>query len=102
MPQTKSIAMRTLLRSQRSAILIVFCFMIFVATPLSATGWHTSGVQIDNPSGAPFVVTGVNWYGFETTNYVVHGMYTKDYTFILNEVKQFGFNTIRLPSRFNL
>jgi hypothetical protein len=24
-------------------------------------------------------------------------MYTKDYTFILNEVKQFGFNTIRLP-----
>ena len=24
-------------------------------------------------------------------------MYTKDYTFILNEVKQFGYNTVRLP-----
>jgi len=67
------------------------------ATTLSATGWQTSGVQIDNPSGAPFIITGVNWYGFETTAYVAHGMYTKDYTFILNEVKQFGYNTVRLP-----
>ncbi|PYV50627.1 MAG: endoglucanase, partial [Acidobacteria bacterium] len=57
-----------------------------------ATGWHTSGVQIDNPSGARFVITGINWYGFETTSSVAHGLYHEDYTFVLNEVKQYGFN----------
>ncbi len=96
MPQTQSIAMKSLSRSKLSAFLVP-CLLIFAATTLSATGWHTSGVQIDNPSGAPFIITGVNWYGFQTTAYVAHGMYTKDYTFILNEVKQFGYNTVRLP-----
>lgn len=47
--------------------------------PLFATGWQTSGVQILNPSGSQFVITGVNWYGFETTSHVAHGLYTKDY-----------------------
>src|SRR5258708_22387395 len=95
MPHTHSLDMNSLLRSPLSVFLVLLCLVF--GTPLSATGWHTSGVQIDNPSGAPFIITGVNWYGFETTSYLAHGMYTKDYTFILNEVKQFGINTIRLP-----
>ena len=76
MPQTRSIAMKSLSRSQLSAFLVP-CLLIFATTPLSATGWHTSGVQIDSPSGAPFVITRANWYGFETTSYVAHGMYIK-------------------------
>src|SRR5260370_39287709 len=95
MPHTHSLDMNSLLRSPLSVCLVLICLVF--GTPLSATGWHTSGVQIDNPSGAPFIITGLNWYGFETTSYVAHGMYTKDYTFILNEVKQYGFYTIRLP-----
>jgi endoglucanase len=65
--------------------------------PLYATGWHTSGTQIVNPSGAPFVVSGVNWYGAETTAYAPGGLWAQDYTFILNEIKQNGFNAIRVP-----
>ncbi len=64
MPQTQSIAMKSLSRSKLSAFLVP-CLLILAATTLSATGWQTSGVQIDNPSGAPFIITGVNWYGFE-------------------------------------
>ena len=74
------------------------CFLFAMSSlPLNATGWHTSGTQIVNPSGAPFVVSGVNWYGAETTASVPSGLWAEDYTFILNEIKQNGFNAIRVP-----
>ncbi len=60
-------------------------------------GWTTNGSNILNPSGAQFIITGINWYGFETTGYVAHGLYAKDYTYIVNEIKQYGYNTIRIP-----
>lgn len=77
--------------------LVILCFLSLFAAPLSATGWHTIGTQIYNPSGGPFVISGVNWYGAETTAYTPGGLWTKDYIVILNEIKQYGFNTIRLP-----
>jgi aryl-phospho-beta-D-glucosidase BglC (GH1 family) len=73
------------------------------ATPVTPTppgvpgGWRTSGTQIFNPSNQPFLISGVNWYGFETRDKVAHGMWTKDYKYILNQVKQYGFNTVRIP-----
>ncbi len=60
-------------------------------------GWRTSGTQILNPSNQPFLISGVNWYGFETRDNVAHGLWTKDYKYILDEVKQYGFNTVRIP-----
>src|SRR5690348_5527066 len=58
MSQTVSIAPQSLRCSRLNPLLVLFCLLIFVAVPLSATGWHTSGAQIDNPSGAPFVISG--------------------------------------------
>ena len=75
----------------------VFCLLLLATSPLNATGWHTSGTQIINPSGAPFVMSGVNWYGAETTSYSPGGLYAQDYTVILNQIKSNGFNTIRIP-----
>src|SRR5512133_902548 len=64
------------------------------STPLPGVpgGWRTSGTQILNPSNQPFLISGVNWYGFETRDNVAHGLWTKDYKYILDEVKQYGFN----------
>ena len=43
----------------------------------AATGtWTTSGNQILTPAGGQFIITGINWYGFETTSEVAHGLYT--------------------------
>ncbi|HSJ86783.1 MAG TPA: cellulase family glycosylhydrolase [Anaerolineales bacterium] len=67
------------------------------AVPGVAGGWRTSGTQILNPSNQSFQISGVNWYGFETRDKVAHGMWTKDYKFILDEVKLYGFNTVRIP-----
>ena len=29
-----------------------------------------------------FVINGINWYGFETTTYVAHGLWSRDIPFI--------------------
>jgi endoglucanase len=59
--------------------------------------WHTSGNQILDSSGHTVRIAGVNWYGFETTDEVAHGLWAKDYKYILNAIKTNGYNVVRLP-----
>lgn len=59
--------------------------------------WSARGNQIIDPSGQPFRLSGVNWYGFETTNFVVHGLWAQDYKYILRAIKTDGYNVVRLP-----
>ncbi len=59
--------------------------------------WHTSGNQIIDSSGHAVRIAGINWYGFETTDQVVHGLWAQDYHTILKAIKNNGYNTIRLP-----
>ena len=42
-------------------------------------------------------MTGVNWYGFETTDHLAHGLWAQDYQSILNTIKSLGYNVIRIP-----
>jgi endoglucanase len=42
-------------------------------------------------------IAGVNWFGFETANYVPHGLWSRDYKDMMNQMKSLGYNTIRLP-----
>ncbi len=60
-------------------------------------GWHTSGTKILNPAGGEFTISGINWYGFETRDNMIHGLWAKDYKYIVDQVKQYGYNTIRIP-----
>ncbi len=63
----------------------------------AANYWHTKGSNIVNASGQTIRMHGVNWYGFETTNLVVGGLYAQDYKTILKAVQSNGYNVIRLP-----
>jgi hypothetical protein len=58
--------------------------------------WHTSGNQILDANN-PVRIAGINWYGFETTDSVPHGLYSVDYKSILDHIKALGYNTIRFP-----
>lgn len=60
-------------------------------------GWSTSGPRILTPTGNEYVIAGANWFGAETRNYAPHGMWSRDYKFLLDQFKSLGFNTIRLP-----
>lgn len=51
---------------------------------------------VDSPPTLPRM-TGVNWFGFETGLYVPHGLWARDYRSMLQQIKDLGFNTIRIP-----
>ncbi|HEY4028038.1 MAG TPA: cellulase family glycosylhydrolase [Candidatus Dormibacteraeota bacterium] len=68
--------------------------------PAQAAGagyWHTSGNLILDSNNQPVRMAGVNWFGFETANFTVHGLWTRDYRDMLNQMKSLGYNTIRMP-----
>jgi aryl-phospho-beta-D-glucosidase BglC (GH1 family) len=59
--------------------------------------FHTSGNQIVDVNGNPVRIAGVNWFGFETSSYVAHGLWARNYKDMMDQMKQLGFNTIRMP-----
>ncbi|MDQ1037005.1 endoglucanase [Streptomyces sp. V3I8] len=59
--------------------------------------WHTSGRQILDAAGQPVRIAGINWFGFETSNNAVHGLWARDYKSMIDQMKSLGYNTIRLP-----
>ncbi|MEU1164209.1 cellulase family glycosylhydrolase, partial [Streptomyces sp. NPDC005921] len=67
------------------------------ATAPGAGYWHTSGRQILDAAGQPVRIAGINWFGFETANYVVHGLWSRDYRSMIDQMRSLGYNTIRLP-----
>ncbi|XHM95761.1 cellulase family glycosylhydrolase [Peterkaempfera sp. SMS 1(5)a] len=83
--------------------------MALLTAPLMATGsahaattpgsgyWHTSGRQILDAGNQPVRIAGINWFGFETSNDVVHGLWSRDYKSMIDQMKSLGYNTIRLP-----
>src|SRR4051794_10597853 len=82
------------------ALLAAFAGGVSLAPKAHAAGggyWHTSGRQILDSSGNPVRIAGINWFGFETANHVVHGLWSRDYKDLLNQVKSLGYNTLRLP-----
>lgn len=42
-----------------------------------ASGWTTNRNEIKDPSGQSVILKSVAWFGFETANYVVHGIWTR-------------------------
>lgn len=59
--------------------------------------WHTSGNEILDANGNEVRIAGINWYGFETTDFIIHGLWAQDYHTILNTIKSLGYNVIRMP-----
>nr|BBH87659.1 hypothetical protein KTC_24100 [Thermosporothrix sp. COM3] len=59
--------------------------------------WHTDGSRILDANNQPVRIAGINWFGFETANYTVHGLWTRNYRDMLDQIKSLGYNTIRLP-----
>lgn len=59
--------------------------------------FHTSGNQILDANNQPVRIAGVNWFGFETSTFAPHGLWARGYKDMMDQMKQQGFNTIRLP-----
>ena len=80
------------------SLLAVALSLITAAAHAQGAGyWHTSGNQILDSNGQVIRLTGVNWYGFETPDFLAHGLWAQDYKTILNTIKSNGYNVIRIP-----
>jgi endoglucanase len=84
---------------QSGTLISVFILMTFAASALGqGTGyWHTSGNRILDSNQSQVRIAGVNWYGFETTDFLAHGLWAQDYKTVLNTVKSLGYNVVRIP-----
>jgi len=65
----------------------------------TGTGYlHTNGNQIVDSTGATVRLTGVNWFGMETSNNTFHGLWASvTWRSMIDHMAQLGFNTIRVP-----
>ncbi len=57
----------------------------------------TSHSELVDSSGCRVILTGVNWFGFETSTFSPHGLWARNWQSMLKQMAQLGFNTIRLP-----
>lgn len=59
--------------------------------------WHTRGSTIVDEHDQPVRIAGVNWFGMETSDNAVDGLWARGYRSMMEQMKSLGFNTIRLP-----
>ncbi len=97
-PQNRAILSTPVPLHHILAALLLLLPAITQAAFAQGTGyWHTSGAQILDANNKTVRIAAVNWYGFETTDQLAHGLWAQDYHTILATIQAEGFNTIRIP-----
>lgn len=59
--------------------------------------FSTSGNAIVDAAGNPVSFAGVSWFGFETDIAVAHGLWTRNWQDMVDQIADLGFNLVRLP-----
>ncbi|WP_109302424.1 cellulase family glycosylhydrolase [Aquimarina sp. AU474] len=89
----------------KSKIIYIKRILILILVMLSFTNLSAqqqnflsvSGNKLFDTTGKEVRLTGVNWFGFETSLYSPHGLWARDMKSVLQQIKDLGFNTIRVP-----
>ncbi|MEV6793394.1 cellulase family glycosylhydrolase [Streptomyces sp. NPDC051320] len=99
--------LRSFRRAARTAVVLAAALLLPLAGVQAAQAagaavpgdgyWHTSGRQILDSHDAPVRIAGINWFGFETADHVAHGLWSRDYKSMIDQMKSLHYNTIRLP-----
>ncbi len=66
------------------------------AVSRTLTGYMTSGGKLYDGSSSVQII-GLNWFGFDTPDHVVHGLWTRNWRDMIAQMKSLGFNAVRLP-----
>ncbi len=75
--------------------LLIFSICIFLSAP--AWGYYVEDGKVYNDSSQEINLYGVSWFGFETNNNVVHGLWARNWKDMISQIKELGFTAIRLP-----
>jgi endoglucanase len=68
-----------------------------IPAPPTGPSFHTCGSRILDREGKTARITGVSWFGMETGTYAPHGLWTRNWHAMLDQIAALGFNTVRLP-----
>jgi endoglucanase len=67
------------------------------AAPPAADWLHTEGNKIVDEAGNQVWLTGVNWFGFNATERVFHGLWSGNMDTITRQMAERGINIVRVP-----
>jgi aryl-phospho-beta-D-glucosidase BglC (GH1 family) len=68
------------------------------AAPPTKPGFlHTEGARIVDSNGNVVRLSGLSWFGLETSNYAPHGLWSRSMDEILDKVASLGYYSLRLP-----
>jgi len=71
--------------------------ILLMTASLGAHAYSVSQNEILDANGEEVQLRGINWFGFETTNYTVHGLWARNLDDMIAQMQQLGFNAVRLP-----
>ncbi|MBM3464741.1 MAG: hypothetical protein FJX76_21800 [Armatimonadetes bacterium] len=57
----------------------------------------TQGSRLVDSNGNTVRLTGLNWFGLETSNFAPHGLWTRSLDSMLDQIAGLGYNCLRLP-----
>jgi endoglucanase len=80
--------------------LLLLMTLLMNTLPAHAQGQaylHTDGSRIVDANGNPVLITGISWFGLETESFAPHGLWARSLGDMLDQIRDLGFNTIRLP-----
>ncbi|MFM0515101.1 glycoside hydrolase family 5 protein [Paraburkholderia sp. RL17-373-BIF-A] len=70
--------------------------LLLTAVP-SAFGYAVVDGKVTDDAGNVVQLRGVNWFGFETSTHVVHGLWARNWMDMIDQMQSLGFNAVRLP-----
>ncbi|MGE4651205.1 MAG: glycoside hydrolase family 5 protein [Myxococcota bacterium] len=83
-----------MVRQQRFRYLTMV--VILSACSASAATYEVNGAAIKR-NGEIIQLFGVNWFGAETQDHVPHGLWSRNYREMSQQIREVGFNAVRLP-----
>jgi aryl-phospho-beta-D-glucosidase BglC (GH1 family) len=79
-------------------VLMLMAFLSSVNAQQCVGNYLTAqGNKLYDSNGNVVQLTGVNWFGFETAMLYPHGIWSRDTKSMLQQIKDQGFNCIRIP-----
>ncbi|NDE14252.1 hypothetical protein EBZ80_04905 [bacterium] len=63
----------------------------------TVSAWSVHNGVIHDNAGKVFPMKGISWFGFETQDFVINGLWQHPAEFYMDLMKQHGINTIRIP-----
>ena len=82
---------------RRHGLAALIAFWVAFASPVSGAAEYVVSGQRILHDGEDVQLFGVSWFGAETRNYVVHGLWARNYQDMIYQIASLGFNAIRMP-----